>query len=92
MGLREEFEELVRRTRGDGVDVEAISQVAWGDQNVQSAGLSVVWGDGGDFWCSRRRSASTVRIHSPGQKLYAKGPLIDAAGKQYEVWSPFTMN
>jgi hypothetical protein len=38
-GLREELEELVRRARGEGVDVEAISQVAWGDQNVQNAGL-----------------------------------------------------
>ena len=44
----------------------------------------VVWGDGGDLWCFSK----TVTIHSPGQQLYAKGILIDAAGKQYPVWSP----
>ena len=49
---------------------------------------SVVWGDGGDLWCFSK----TVPIHSPGEKLYAKGALIDAAGKQYDVWSPtFTL-
>jgi hypothetical protein len=45
---------------------------------------SVVWGNGGDLWCFSK----TVTIHSPGQKLYAKGVLIDAAGKPYSVWSP----
>jgi hypothetical protein len=45
---------------------------------------TVVWGDGGDLWCFSK----TVTIQSPGDKLYAKGILIDAAGKQYAVWSP----
>lgn len=38
-GLRSELEALVAQARGAGVDVERISQVAWGDQNVQAAGL-----------------------------------------------------
>jgi hypothetical protein len=45
---------------------------------------SVVWGDGGELWCFSK----TVSIKSPGEKLYAKGILIDADGKEYPVWSP----
>jgi hypothetical protein len=37
--LRGELEALVAQARGGGVNVEKISQAAWGDQNVQAAGL-----------------------------------------------------
>jgi hypothetical protein len=37
--LRSELETLVAQARGTGVDVDTISQLAWGNQNVQAAGL-----------------------------------------------------
>ena len=37
--LRRALESLVSEARSAGVDVESISQVAWGSQNVQAAGL-----------------------------------------------------
>jgi hypothetical protein len=36
--LRSGLESLVSEARSAGVDVESISQVAWGSQNVQAAG------------------------------------------------------
>lgn len=44
----------------------------------------VVWGDGGDLRCA----SGSVTIKSPGAKLYAKGILIDADGKEHPVSSP----
>src|SRR4051812_113523 len=37
--LRSELEALVAQARRGGVNVEQISQSAWGDQNAQAAGL-----------------------------------------------------
>ena len=37
--LRSELEALVAQARGSGVDVGAISQTVFGDQNVQTAGM-----------------------------------------------------
>jgi len=37
--FRDELETLVQQARAAGVDVDSISQVALGDQNVQSTGL-----------------------------------------------------
>lgn len=37
--LRRDLEALVEQARGEGVAVGSISQAAWGNQNVQAAGL-----------------------------------------------------
>lgn len=38
-GFRDELEALVEEARRGGVDVDSLAQLAFGDQNVQSAGL-----------------------------------------------------
>jgi hypothetical protein len=76
------------QARAGGSDSFSGTAMAVLDSTKQATTLvncpSVVWGNGGDLWCFSK----TVTIHSPGQKLYAKGVLIDAAGKPYSVWSP----
>jgi hypothetical protein len=39
-GFRDELKALLREAQDAGVDVAAVSQVAWGNQNVQSANVT----------------------------------------------------
>jgi hypothetical protein len=83
------IEVTYKQARAGGSDSFSGTAMAVLDSTKKATTLvdcpSVVWGDGGDLWCFSK----TVTIHSPAQKLYAKG---NAAGKQYPVASPvFTM-
>jgi hypothetical protein len=45
----------------------------------------ITWGNGDLLWCY---SPTVTFVKGPGAKLYAKGVLIDQAGKWHPVWSP----
>lgn len=57
VGLAAELEEFVKQARAEGVDVDSINQVAWGDHNVQIAevhGSQINIGHPSQAWATTR--------------------------------------